>query len=486
MTPMKTEPWAHQIEDLEASWKMPGAAIPWPPRLGKSKVAIDTAARLADAGLIDAAVVVAPNGVHMNWSRVEIPTHWPLDDPMIFEWRSQKKGTVAFESQKKSAIDHPGFVWLSVNVEAIATSALVNMGKYGGAGYLEKFVKRRRCLLIVDESHKIKNYRAKRTKAVMRISRLCPFRRNLSGTPVSQGPFDLWSQYNVLDPSILGTNFTTFRLRYGVFRKMRWGTGPSYDELVEYRNLDELNERIAPYTFHRVKEECLDLPDRTMSRAYFELPKEHRRVYEDLRIKLIAQLDSGETITSHHALTKLLRLQQVSRGHVKTEEGDTVSLGGPYPAIDATMDLVEENDGKAIVWCRFVSDVDLLVQEFTRKDIRVIRCDGSVPSSDRPDLIRRFRDDPGIGAWVGTLATGGEGIDLGVANLMVFYSHGFDLVQRLQGLERNFGSSQKASKIGVVDLVAADTVDEKCLSSIYEKEDLASRLTGAKLREIIS
>lgn len=475
---MKTRPWAHQLEDFEASRDFPAAALPWEPRCGKSKISIDTAAYLYHSGRIDAAIVVAPNGVHLNWTREEVPTHWASSDPFVMEWESARYNTKGFQNRINAALKHDGFVWLAVNVEAVWTP---NLRKYLG-----KFVAKRRCLLIIDESHSIKNPKARRTKALLSITEKCPYRRTLTGTPVAQGPFDLWAQYNALDPAVLGKNFHLFKQRYGVFKKVRYGNGPSFDELVEYRNLDELNTRIAPITFPRKKSECLDLPERLFTRRYFILPPAHRLAYDELKNQLITQLEDDVEVTAQHALTLLLRLQQISRGHVTADDGQVYPLGDKFPAAEAAIDMVKENPGKSIIWCRFRSDVEVLVKGLQAAGMSPVRCDGSVPQKDRPGLRTRFREDPTANPWIGTLSTGGVGVDLGAANLMIFYSHGFDLVQRLQGLERNYGSTQKANRVDVVDLVAADTADMGALKALERKEDLASKLTGKQLKELIT
>jgi SNF2 family DNA or RNA helicase len=144
--------------------------------------------------------------------------------------------------------------------------------------------------------------------------------------------------------------------------------------------------------------------------------------------------------------------------------------------------------GKAIVWCRFVRDA-LNVATALEKEFpgSTAYCVGSTAPEDRVSLRTRFNDpDSPIRFWVGTLATGGVGVDLGAASLMVFYSHGYDLAQRLQGLERNYGDSQRANRVEVVDLIAADTVDEKILGVLDRKEDLARRLTTLGLRDLLT
>lgn len=516
-------PWKHQAEDLEASWDRPAAMLDWDPRTGKTRIAIETADRLRAAGLIDAALVVAPNGVHLNWTRAELPKYWPEDVPTTtFEWDSDRSSTVGFQRDLEKLSASPNFVWLAVNIEAVGNQRgkrlLVRLKK-GSPGWLERFVKTRRVLLLVDESHWAKDPKALRTRALDKLARECPYRRTLTGTVMANSPFDLWAQYHLLSPMILGPLFTTFKARYGQYRwnqprtcskcgtnaehptKFRGrirviacvGCGHEgkanpmgFDDLLGYRRLDELAAEIAPFTFSRRKADCMDLPDRTFTRRYFLMPPEHRQLYDEVREDLIARLDSGETVTALSALTNLLRLQQISRGFVKPDEGDGRAIGGPSPAIEATVELLREHRGKSIVWCHFRSDVDLLAEVFDAEGITYIRCDGSTPAENRPGLRDLFNDpDSSPQVWLGTLATGGTGVDLGGASLMIFYSHGYSLTNRLQGLERNYGSTQKAQRVDVVDIVAANTSDERCLDALARKEDLAAQLTGRALRELL-
>ena len=476
---MRPKLWKHQRDCLAASAEMPAAAIHWEPRVGKSRVIIETAEYLAGRNTIDAAVVIAPNGVHLNWTRDQLPAYWDRPGTVVIEWRSGRAGTQRFQRELAAALDHPGFVWITSNIEAVSTKRLYD--------YLTKFIKARRVLLVVDESHYVKNPKAQRTRAVMKLSKGCPFRRTLTGTPTPQGPFDLWSQFRILDPAILdGLLYHPFKQRYGVWKKVKYGQGPLHDELVEYRNLDELAARIAPFTFESNKADLFDLPDRVFARRYFEMPKEHARVYATLRDELVALLESGETIAAPLAIVNLMRLQQISRGHVTSDTGEHVDLPGPYPADDAVIEMIQANTRRTIVWCRFVRDCARLEETLLAAGIPTIRCDGGTPSGDRPDLLVRFRDpDDPVRVWVGTPATGGLGIDLGMASLMIFHSHGFDLAQRLQALERNYGTTQEAGRVDVVDLVAVDTIDERALAVLERKEDLAKLLTRDALKELL-
>ena len=113
---------------------------------------------------------------------------------------------------------------------------------------------------VVDESSAIKNRSARRTKACLKLSRLAKYRRILTGTPVTQGPLDLWSQMNFLDEYIFQNSFYAYRNAYCVLNRRRLSSH-TFDEVIGYQRLDELQKVIEPYSYRVTKKECLDLPD---------------------------------------------------------------------------------------------------------------------------------------------------------------------------------------------------------------------------------
>src|SRR5690606_15945839 len=110
-------------------------------------------------------------------------------------------------------------------------------------------------MIICDESQKIKNARAKQSKSIIKLGRKAKYKLILTGTPVTQNPLDLFSQYQFLEPSIFGNSFVRFRDRYAVM-----GGFNNY-EIVRFQNLEELAEKAHSVAYRVTKEEALDLPD---------------------------------------------------------------------------------------------------------------------------------------------------------------------------------------------------------------------------------
>ncbi len=499
----------HQLEIFDRTKDLPAYCLAWKMRVGKTLPMIDTAVYLYEQGSIDGVLLIAPNGVHFNWSRKAIPEvvtelendfeeevdRFPDlgaavgDRPkhLISEFSSSKSHTKTWQKEFEQALSFKGLLWFCFNVDAVYQKKGVNK-------FIEKFMAVRRFLLVVDESHKCKDPSKNRTKGVLDISadKHCLYRRILTGTPVSQGPFDLWSQYAILDMNIIKERYPAFKNRYGIFKTGYAAGGRPFKQLDtekgSYKNLDQLTAILAPYTSRLTYAEVAkNISDKVhhepiMEKRFFELSDTQRKVYDQLREELLVQLDSGEIVTAQMAMTCLIRLQQISRGFVGGLEGEDTSvikdLGDPYPALDALDDIVEQAEGKVIVWCHFKSDVDLVM----KRHPEFVRYDGQTKTEDRFLALEAMRNDPKCKGLVGTPACGGVGIDIASADTMIFYSHGYSYPEREQAIARMLGPNQKSENTLVVDLVGADTTDENCLAILEKKDSLAQILTGDRER----
>jgi SNF2 family DNA or RNA helicase len=132
-------------------------------------------------------------------------------------------------------------------------------------------------LIGIDESTTIKNHKAKRTKALMKIAAGFAFRRLLTGSPVTKSPLDLYGQTEFLRPGLLGfDSFYAFQGRYAVLNKRTMGA-KSFQQIVGYKNLEELTWRVDQFSFRVLKKDCLDLPEKTYTARYVTLTPEQAR-----------------------------------------------------------------------------------------------------------------------------------------------------------------------------------------------------------------
>lgn len=457
-----TTPYRHQLEALEQSWDRESYALFLEMGLGKTKVTIDTGVMLFDRGEIDAALVIAPSGVYRNWTDVEIPRHLPEAPYLVVHWTPTptKREARAIEEALKPG---HGFVWFVMNVEALSTAK--------GQAAAKRFLEAHRCLFVVDESTAIKNPRAARTKAILALRHKAPYRRILTGSPVTKSPLDLFTPCLFLDPSHLGhRSYYSFRNRYAELAVRRFGE-KRFQEIVGYRNLDELQAKLARFSTRKTKAECLDLPEKIYQRRTVVMDAETAHEYRRMRDEAVATLD-GEEVTATIVLAQITRLHQI--------------VCGSRNRIAALLETLEETSGKAIIWCTYTRDVHRVVSALDEGPMGsgVVSYHGETPAGDRPWIVEAFQRETGPRFFVGQPATGGYGLTLTAASTVIYYSSSYDLEKRIQSEDRAHRIGQR-SAVTYVDLVTPGTVDEKILDALRGKKNLATEVLGDHWREWI-
>jgi len=228
----KFKPYEHQLEALKRSWDKPYYALFMDMGTGKSKVLIDTIAMLYDKGEIDSALIIAPKGVYRNWERKELPTHMPDHIKMnIVSWSPEQTQKKKKELDTLKEVTEDLQIFL-MNVEALSTKR--------GLEEADKFLFTHRTMLAVDESTTIKSRTAQRTKNLIKLGKNAPYRRILTGSPVTKSPLDLFTQCEFLEHYVLGQgSFWTFQNRYAKMLRRTMGAH-SFNQIVGYQNLDEL------------------------------------------------------------------------------------------------------------------------------------------------------------------------------------------------------------------------------------------------------
>lgn len=473
----KTKPYKHQQTAFEQTANATYAALFLEMGLGKSKVLIDTLAHLWVADEINGAVIVAPKGVIPAWSEEQLPTH--LSDLVprgVYTWNNAKTKKEA--ARREALLTTQDLAILLINSEALSTTA--------GEKFVEQFLRTRTALMAIDESTQIKTPSARRTKAALRLGKLAPYRRILTGSPVTAGPLDVFSQVEFLQPGALGcSSFFSFRNRYAKLERKsirRDGRLTTFQQVTGFQRLDELQERLSELSVRQTKSECLDLPEKTYQRRVVDLTPEQRKAYKDLQTHSWAQLSSTEFVTAQLALTEMLRLHQLVCGHVRSVDDNLVRL--PTQRVTALLDVLEETSGKALIWSVYRDDLDRIQESLTSRygPQSWVRYDGTTSQEDRATALRRFNEEPDCRWFLGQPRTGGYGLTLTEASTVIYYSNSFDLEARLQSEDRAHRIGQR-SAVTYVDLVAQNTIDEKIVHALRNKIDLAALVTGDAWKE---
>lgn len=472
----------HQAAVLAATAELDYYAIFWDQGTGKTRLALDTMVEQARRGNIDAALILAPNGVHQMWIEDEVPAWVPGHDALfLFYYTSAKAGTKRHQHQCQAALKAK-FPIVAMSYDAIMTKR--------GRDFARKLLRQRKVYMVCDESTAIKSPGAKRTKTIVAAGRHAACRRILTGTPYDGGPFDIYTQMRFLHPTFWKENgfqtYSEFKTFFGV-----WRTGTATDatgrvrefpELVCYRNLDKLHELMQQVSSRVVKDTALSLPPKLYQKMRFELTPTQKRVYREIKEEAMTFLQSGELVTVPLALTRLLRLQQVTSGFIPPETGEPeVEIDpGRNPRLDALRQVLAECYHQGIIWARFNREIDQIC-ELLGKD--AVQADGRVKAVDRQRAVKAFQ--AGDVQWlVSKPQTKGmsRGQTLTNARTVIYYSNSFSLEDRNQSEDRAHRSGQQ-NEVCYVDIIAPGTVDTHIVANLRGKKRISAFLTGDTLKE---
>ena len=471
----KTKPYGHQLTALEKSSDKKVYALFMEMGTGKTKVAIDNLAMLYDKGKVNGALIVAPKGVYKTWYSQEFPTHMPnhVHYKMVL-WQAtiNQKQKKRLDTLFKTGVD---LHILIMNVEAFSTTK--------GVDFAKKFLSCHETFMVVDESTTIKNPEAKRTKNIINLAIHAKYRRILTGSPVTKSPLDLYKQCEFLDPYLLNhSSYYTFRSRYATMRTANFN-GRSVQLVVGYKNLAELSEKLKPFSYRVLKDDCLDLPAKTYMKRIITLTPEQEKVYRQMKQMALAEMN-GKVITTVTALTQLMRLHQITCGHFKADDDSIQPIKNNR--LSQLLEVLEELEGKAVIWAHYQFDVQTIVKAIQEKygEKSVVTYYGLTPNEIRQTNLERFQTKDETRFLVGTPQTGGYGITLTAASTMIYYSNGYDLEKRTQSEARIDRIGQKFP-MTYIDIIAEDTVDERIVKALRKKINIATQVMGEELKDWI-
>ena len=448
----KTQPYDHQRKALEMSFDKEYFAYFMEMGTGKTKVVLDNVGILHDNHKIEGALIIAPKSVYSIWAYDEIKAHYPFEDIDVYLWKTpnsikERVRDAAFFKKNDS------FKFLIMNVEALSA------GK--GAAAALKFVSNYKALVAIDESSL--------------------YRRLLTGTPVTNSPLDVYTQFEFLDKNVLGfTSYYSFRNRYCVFHESiingKIVKFPKY-----FTNLEELEQKIKTCSFRVTKEECLDLPEKIYQKRYCELSEEQSKVYEDLKLRALAILEDS-SVSFTHKLTEILRLHQVANGFVMNDDGTIVEFK-TSEKMNLLMETLEEIQGKVIIWANYTHNIRQIEAALKLKygPNSTVSFFGDKSTQERVDAREGFQKGD-VRFFVGNPQTGGYGLTLTSAATMIYFNNNYNFEYREQSEARIHRIGQKLI-CNYIDLICKDTIDEKVISILGGKIKLSAKILGEQARE---
>ena len=515
--------------------------------VGKTKVAIDIASNLYKygdsfpGGAINAVLLIAPNGVQDQWRDEQLPEHSPI--PYTdFTWSNTTGKGYSYALKRFINEAAPAIKWFYVNVEAFSSKSHLDVFK--------SFVSKHKTLVIVDEATRIKTPTSARTLNVIRglsnvttvgkivtgVLPLSAYRLILTGTQVTNSPFDVWSMFEFLQHNYFGRDFNSFQGRYGLqirstipgtrrgyFRSIQpsemesirkyHAAGKSFDDIsrimavsessarfisnnpslkVPYKNLDELKSLISKVSYQVLKKDCLDLPPKTYEKLYVDPSDDQLRIYKELKKDLEAEYGHG-TLSVLNSISLLTRLQQVTGGFFPAQlDEDGKSRTEPIPILPNPKlqalidDLDEATEYPIIIVAAFVAEIKAIREALKkqRPDLRVEVIYGDVPVAERGQIRERLNNGE-LDVLVANARTIGTGYNLQKSHVQYYYSNTYSLEEREQMEDRTHRDGQESDNVLYKDIIMRGTIDEKVYSVLRSKRELLDFMRDTTAREFL-
>ena len=372
-------------------------------------------------------------------------------------------------------------VFLTVNSEAARFDTPKKL--------MERFIgnAKKGVLFIGDESQDFKTPKSARGLLARKIAECCKYKRILTGSGFDNSPLNAWGQFEILQRGALGyKTYGAFEAEYAI-KGLRKVGGRQFQVVEGFRNLEKLREDIARWSSVVTREEVKGLPDLDYSTQYFELSAEQQDIYTKLTKKLIM-----EEPTHGFQISKVfeggvlkMKLLQITSGFLIDEYGETTWFK-ENPRLDLLRPIVEdhaERSAKLIVWCRFHNDIEAVSGLFTELKVPYVQFYGGVSASQRQDNLLRFQTDSDCLGFIGSPKAGGRGLNMSVAETIVWYSRDYDLEYKRQADER--ATAIGGSNVGIIDLAALQTVDISIIEALQEKLSISDMIDRRGLQAFL-
>jgi len=452
----KPTPFRNQFVGLEWLNYFKAHALLWEMGTGKTRVAIEGFTLNNKKGEVEKCLVVCPLSLVNKW--VEEVEKWSNYSGIAL------KGT---KKNKLQALNDDFYDFYIMSYDSVAGLRKELHNKVNN-----------RWMIVADESQKIKNPHAKRTKELLSLGELTEYKMILTGTPVTQHAYDLFSQFLFLNGG------RSFGLNYDRFiNKYFWRNG--WKLFLNRGSAETISNKIYEWSTRFRKEECVDIPEKLYVNRVIDLPMSNKIKYDEMVNYCITQIENSEKVTAPIILTQLLRLSQITSGFVVDSSEKIVDFE-TNPKLEALRDILEEsnsNGNQLVVWSRFKHDIDRIYKLANEMKISCVKLYGDTKIDERTKNIKEFQDGKAR-ILVGTQGTGGLGVDLTAANIVVFYSNDYSLMNRLQSEDRVHRAGQ-TKKVTYIDIIAKETIDVGISKILKAKKNVADLITRDNLFQIV-
>lgn len=471
----KTSPYKHQMEGLMYGLSNDSFLLGDDQGLGKTKQIIDIAlCRKAQEGMKHCLIICGINGTKYNWAE-EVKIH-SNEDSWVLGTRYTKRSPIkVIEGGTKEKLEDlenipSQFFWIT-NIETLRGGAYKE-GKSKNSKYRFPVAEKIQELcdkgiigmVAFDEAHKAKNPDSMQGRALLSIK--APHPIPMSGTFFLNNPLDLylplkWAGFET-------HSYYSYKNHYCVMG------GFNGKEIVGYKNLDELRTVMSEVMLRRTKGDVLDLPPKVHVNEYVELSSEQKKLYKEVKDKIIDNLDK---IKLHpDPLSEMLRLRQVTGypGLVSSSYDSSAKIDRMEEIIE---DLVESGE-KAIIYSQWSEITNYLKNKFRRFNPAYIT--GEVKAEDRMNEVKRFQEDPNCKIIIGTIGAMGTGLTLTAAQTVIFLDEPWNRGIKDQAEDRAHRIGTRGT-VRIITLITKDTIDEGIYNMVQKKGRMADLIIDGKV-----
>lgn len=453
--------YKYQEEDIARFSPLPYGGLFLEPGLGKSRITIKLCESKKD---INTVFVFVPKSLINTWTNIEVPKH--STEPFVTLPWFFGEPSKSYMAEFARLVRDKRRLYVIMNHDAVLTirfDQLFNaINKIRGGKHA----------IVIDESTVIKSPKPRTTKKYIKLGRQADFRLILSGTPVTNSPLDIYTQAEFLAPGLLGsTNYYSFKTRFAVLKRLTMGNR-SFDQVVGYRDLDELRSRINKFASIRKLSDEIDLPDRVFKEVAVDLTEEQYLAYSELHAQAVTWIKKQHEITTVNALSLLNRLQQIVAGQMKLPDGTYIEINSKR--VEALKEQVEENAGKKIiVWTHFKKTAGM-IQAALAGNIVAVKSEYS--PNERHKAIERWRVGKEQVLLLNPMSAA-HGLTLNEAKVQIWFDRTYSIETRLQALARNYRLGQGERTL-VIDLLSPGTIEEKVLKRLKEMKQTADQVVS--------
>jgi SNF2 family DNA or RNA helicase len=476
--------WAHQKHAVALALKQRDFALFHEQGTGKTGTLINILRhKYAEKGHIRRTLILTPLVTLGNWKReFKLFSRVNPTDVVVLQGSGARKNQILLD-----AITEPVAKTLTRNRIIIANYEVVQ-----NADFMQIIQTWCPELVVCDEAHRLRNHQSKRAKLVCQITDRAEHRYILTGTPILNTAQDIFHQYRIMDRGeTFGDNFYAFRGRYfedeNARRVGKPGYFPSFIERPDC--FDELHRKMysrqgMPIAHRVLKKDCLDLPPLVKTKVEVELSSEQARLYKEMRDEYLTFVANKKAegqplaVVAQLAITKALRLQQITTGYVKADDGNEYDLQD-NPRLQALSELLDDSarQQKVIVWAAFKNNYKQIIKVCEKLGLQYTLLTGDQSAKEKEENMHTFRTVSNVTVMIANQSAGGIGVNLVEAPVAIFYSRNFSLEQDLQAEARNFrGGSEMHNKITRIDLIAKNTIDESIAEALANKQNLADKI----------